>query len=98
MPFIKVENLHKSFGKNEVLKGVSFEIEKGDVVAVIGPSGSGKSTMLRSLIHLETLNDGSVEIDGQSLIRNGVYSSNSEIKKSLQKWEWFFSIFSCFRI
>ena len=46
---IKIENLHKSFGKNEVLKGINLEIQRGEVVVIIGPSGSGKSTLLRSM-------------------------------------------------
>ena len=46
---IKIENLHKSFGKNEVLKGINLEIKRGEVVVIIGPSGSGKSTLLRSI-------------------------------------------------
>lgn len=46
---IKIENLHKSFGKNEVLKGINLEIKRGEVVVIIGPSGSGKSTLLRSM-------------------------------------------------
>ena len=56
MALIEVKDLKKSFGSLEVLKRITFEIEKNDVVAVIGPSGSGKSTMLRSLIHLEQIN------------------------------------------
>ena len=51
---IKVENLKLSFGKNEVLKGINFKIEKGQVISIIGPSGSGKSTFLRILNFLET--------------------------------------------
>ena len=50
---IKIENLHKSFGKNEVLKGINLEIKRGEVVVIIGPSGSGKSTLLRSMNLLE---------------------------------------------
>ena len=50
---IKIENLHKNFGKNEVLKGIDLEIKKGEVVVIIGPSGSGKSTLLRSMNLLE---------------------------------------------
>jgi ABC-type polar amino acid transport system ATPase subunit len=61
---IKVENLHKSFGKLDVLKDISTEIHKGDVVAIIGPSGSGKSTLLRCMNLLETPTKGSIFIEG----------------------------------
>ena len=57
---IKIENLHKSFGKNEVLKGITTTIEKGEVVAIIGPSGSGKSTFLRCLNRLEEPTGGKI--------------------------------------
>ena len=57
---IKVENLKLSFGKNEVLKGINFKIEKGQVISIIGPSGSGKSTFLRSLNFLETASSGTI--------------------------------------
>ncbi|PFB69373.1 amino acid ABC transporter ATP-binding protein [Bacillus cereus] len=59
---IKIENLHKSFGKNEVLKGITTTIEKGEVVAIIGPSGSGKSTFLRCMNMLEAPTDGHIGI------------------------------------
>ncbi|HDR7786741.1 amino acid ABC transporter ATP-binding protein [Bacillus cereus group sp. Bc252] len=57
---IKIENLHKSFGKNEVLKGITTTIEKGEVVAIIGPSGSGKSTFLRCMNVLEAPTNGHI--------------------------------------
>lgn len=59
---IKIENLHKSFGKNEVLKGITTTIEKGEVVAIIGPSGSGKSTFLRCMNLLEAPTNGYIWI------------------------------------
>ncbi|KGA95893.1 peptide ABC transporter ATP-binding protein [Alkalihalobacillus alcalophilus ATCC 27647 = CGMCC 1.3604] len=59
---INVNQLKKSFGKNEVLKGISTSIDKGDVVAIIGPSGSGKSTFLRCLNKLETASSGEVNV------------------------------------
>ncbi|MBX9970249.1 amino acid ABC transporter ATP-binding protein [Priestia aryabhattai] len=62
---INVENLHKSFGKNEVLKGISTTIKEKEVVAVIGPSGSGKSTFLRCMNLLEEPTSGLVSINGQ---------------------------------
>ena len=51
---LSVTNVHKSFGKNEILKGVDLTVEKGDVVVIIGPSGSGKTTLLRTIDFLET--------------------------------------------
>jgi ABC-type phosphate/phosphonate transport system ATPase subunit len=60
---LKVENLHKFFGANEVLKGVSLEVDKGDVVVILGPSGSGKTTLLRSINFLETAEEGRLQFD-----------------------------------
>lgn len=61
---VRIENLHKSFGNQEVLKGLSLEIKKGEVAAVIGSSGTGKSTLLRCLNYLETPDQGSITIGG----------------------------------
>ncbi|RBW70629.1 amino acid ABC transporter ATP-binding protein [Bacillus taeanensis] len=60
---IKIEGMHKSYGQTEVLKGITTEINKGDVIAIIGPSGSGKSTFLRCINLLETPSSGKVWID-----------------------------------
>lgn len=70
MPIVRVENLRKSFGALEVLKGVSLNVEKGQVVALLGKSGSGKSTLLRCLNGLEKVNDGKIEIAGHSMVYN----------------------------
>ena len=67
MTMIKVEHLKKSFGKKEVLKDISANVEKGKVISIIGPSGSGKSTFLRCLNVLETPTSGKVIFDGQDL-------------------------------
>lgn len=64
---IKINNLHKSFGDNQVLKGISEQINKGEVVSVIGPSGSGKSTFLRCINLLEQPTAGDILIDDQSI-------------------------------
>ncbi|WNB93613.1 amino acid ABC transporter ATP-binding protein [Bacillus sp. NEB1478] len=64
---INVENLRKSFGKNEVLKGITTKVNKGEVIAVIGPSGSGKSTFLRCLNLLESRNEGTITIEGTDI-------------------------------
>lgn len=64
---INVSNLKKSFGSNEVLKGIDLEVAEGEVVCIIGPSGSGKSTLLRCLNKLEEVTDGHVLIDGKDI-------------------------------
>lgn len=69
---IKITNLHKSFGKTEVLKGIDEHIEKGEVVVVIGPSGSGKSTFLRCLNLLETPTEGKVIFEGNDITEKKV--------------------------
>lgn len=71
---IKVENIKKIFKDNvEILKDISFSVEKGEVLGIIGPSGSGKSTMLRCISQLENVTDGSITICGKKLVENGVY-------------------------
>lgn len=72
MSKIAVQNLHKSFGHNEVLKGIDLTVDDGEVVAVIGPSGSGKSTLLRCLNKLEEPTSGKVVIDGVDLTDKSV--------------------------
>ena len=64
MPILEVNNLYKSFGKTEVLRGVNFSMEKGEVLSVIGSSGSGKTTLLRCINALETPTSGKIIIDG----------------------------------
>lgn len=64
---IDVQNLHKSYGDNEVLKGITTQFHEGDVVCIIGPSGSGKSTFLRTLNLLESITSGKVVVDGYEL-------------------------------
>ena len=64
---IRLENVHKTFGKNEVLKGINLHIEQGQVVVIIGPSGSGKSTVLRTMNYLEEPTSGKVIVDGMDL-------------------------------
>lgn len=67
VPMIKVEELHKSFGDLEVLKGIDMEVKKGEVVCIIGASGSGKSTFLRCLNYLEVPDSGRIYIDGEPM-------------------------------
>ena len=65
---LKVEHLKKSFGENHVLKDISFDLEEGEVLSIIGPSGSGKSTLLRCITQLETMDAGAVNVNGKDMI------------------------------
>ena len=64
-------DIKKRFGNNEVLKGVTVRVSRGEVVAIIGRSGSGKSTLLRCLNHLETIDSGEIRIGGQTMVQTG---------------------------
>lgn len=63
-PIIRMENVHKWFGQLHVLRGIDLEVQRGEVVVIIGPSGSGKSTLLRTINGLEPIQDGSITVDG----------------------------------
>ncbi len=93
---IQVSNLKKSFGNIDVLKSVTFEVNKSQVVAVIGPSGSGKSTMLRSLVQLEEIDGGSICVEGQYLVQDGTYATPQEIKNITSKMGMVFQHFNLF--
>lgn len=88
---IRVENLKKSFGKNEVLKDISVAIKPQEVVVVIGPSGSGKSTFLRCLNLLETITDGRVFIEGKDITdkKTNINKIRSEVGMVFQQFNLF---------
>jgi len=65
MPILEVKNIHKTFDSDEVLKGISFSMEKGEIVSVLGSSGSGKTTLLRCINFLETADKGTISVDGE---------------------------------
>lgn len=88
---IKVNNLHKSFGKLEVLKGIDINIKKGEVVVVIGPSGSGKSTFLRCLNLLEEPTSGEIIFEGTNIT-----SRENDINKQREKMGMVFQQFNLF--
>jgi len=96
MALIEITNLKKSYGSLEVLKNITFNVEKNDVIAVIGPSGSGKSTMLRGLVHLEEINGGSVKIGDSYLVKDGVYPKAPDIKQITSKMGMVFQHFNLF--
>ena len=98
---IHAHDVHKRFGALEVLKGVSLDIDKGEVVAVIGPSGSGKSTFLRCLNHLETINRGRIVIEGETLVSSDAhgichYVPEPEIRRVCGKMGMVFQHFNLF--
>ena len=64
-PMVKAEGVHKRFGRLEVLRGISLEVARGEVMCILGPSGSGKSTFLRTINHLEKINRGRLWVDGE---------------------------------
>lgn len=96
MAIIEVSNLTKSYGTVDVLKQITFDVNKNDVIAVIGPSGSGKSTMLRSLIHLEEINGGTIRVAGEDLVKDGVYSKPQQIKRITARMGMVFQHFNLF--
>lgn len=92
---IKIENLHKSFGELHVLKGIDFQAQKGEVVAIIGPSGMGKSTFLRCVNFIERPEKGIVEIDN---VRVDVQKcTEKEIKKLHMKTSMVFQNYNVFK-
>src|SRR4029079_16399076 len=66
---IRLENIHKSFGLREVLRGINLEVERGEVLVVIGPSGSGKSTLLRVINYLEPYQQGTIYLNGKPILQ-----------------------------
>ena len=96
MAFLEISGLKKSFDGLGVLRGISFSVEKGDVIAVIGSSGSGKSTLLRCLIDLETVDGGSVSIDGEPFITDGVYPEAKRRRALAGKMGMVFQSFNLF--
>ena len=88
---IEIKNLHKYFGKNEVLKGLDIQIKKGEVVVMIGPSGSGKSTFLRTMNLLEKPTDGQVYFEGVNIADKSV-----DVFKHREKMGMVFQQFNLF--
>ncbi len=88
---INVKDLHKSFGENHILRGITEKIHKGEVVAIIGPSGSGKSTFLRCLNLLETPDSGEIYVDGEL-----INDKKADVNKIRQKMGMVFQHFNLF--
>lgn len=98
---IKAVDIHKKFNNLEVLKGISLTVKKGEVIAVIGPSGSGKSTFLRCLNRLETIDQGTIEIEGDVLAAGGAdgrvrYAAEAEARQICRRMGMVFQQFNLF--
>ena len=97
---IKATNIWKKFNNLEVLKGIDLEVNEGEVVVVIGPSGGGKSTLLRCLNKLETIDKGSITIDGEELCRETSggteYVKNNDVRRIACKMGMVFQQFNLF--
>ena len=98
MAILEVKNLYKSFGKTEVLKGIDFSLEKGEVLAIIGSSGGGKTTLLRCLNFLETADSGTISVDGKAIFDGDDHKkmSDEEIRKNRLHFGLVFQQFNLF--
>ena len=98
MAFLEVSNYHKKFGDNEVLKGISFSLEKGQVLAIIGSSGGGKTTLLRCLNFLEMPDEGKLVLDGETLFdaAGGKKPSDAQIREKRLHFGLVFQQFNLF--
>ena len=96
MAVLEVKNIKKSFGKTRVLKGVSFSLEKGQVLAIIGSSGSGKTTLLRCLNFLETPDEGEICVNGKPLFVKGEKYSDDQIRENRLHFGLVFQNFNLF--
>lgn len=93
---VSVQGLKKDFGKGDILKDISFDLQKGKTLSIIGPSGSGKSTILRCLCQLEGVSGGTILVDGDYLVKDGLYSSKSELRNIGLKIGMVFQNFNLF--
>lgn len=98
MPILEVEHIHKSFGKIEVLKDISFSLEQGQVVSIIGSSGSGKTTLLRCLNFLEKPDSGVIRVNGETLFdaEHAQKQKETEIRKKRLHFGLVFQSFNLF--
>ena len=98
MPALEVKNISKSFGNTQVLNGISFSMEKGDVVSIIGSSGSGKTTLLRCLNFLETPDEGKIFVEDKCIFDGSDKASkrDSEIRKNRLHFGLVFQSFNLF--
>ena len=95
MSMLEINNIHKSFGDLEILKGINISVEKGDVIAILGPSGSGKTTLLRCINFLETADSGTMTFDGETFDLSHV--SKKDIMRLRKKTAFVFQNYNLFQ-
>ena len=91
---LEVKDVRKTFGGLKVLDGISLDVEKGDVVAILGPSGSGKTTFLRCLNYLETADSGSMVFDGEAFDLHS--AGKKDIARLRRKTAFVFPVINCY--
>lgn len=96
MAILEIKNLHKSFGKTEVLKGVDLSLEKGEVLAIIGSSGGGKTTLLRCINYLELAEEGTIKVKGELIYDGKKPITDEEIRKNMLHFGMVFQQFNLF--
>ncbi len=98
MPVLEIKDIKKSFGKTEVLKGISFSLNKGEVLSIIGSSGSGKTTLLRCLNFLEFADSGTISVNGETIFdgKSAKKLNDSEIRKNRLHFGLVFQSFNLF--
>ena len=102
MSFIEMDHIRKQFGNLEVLKDVTLHVDEGEVVSIIGPSGSGKSTFLRCLCQLETIDGGTITVDGDVMVsqpegsRRSVYAPPAQVRAICRRMGMCFQHFNLF--
>ena len=98
MSVLEVSNIKKAFGKTEVLKGISFSLEKGEVLSIIGSSGSGKTTLLRCLNFLEIADEGKISVDGKEIFDGASikHLNDNEIRENRLHFGLVFQSFNLF--
>ena len=96
MAILEVKNIEKVFGKTEVLKDISFSLEKGEVLAIIGSSGSGKTTLLRCLNFLETATSGSIIVNGKTVFDKSIKLTDKIMRQNRLHFGMVFQNFNLF--
>jgi polar amino acid transport system permease protein len=95
-PALKLNNIHKSYGQHDVLKGIDLNVDVGQVISIIGPSGSGKTSLIRTINGLETIDQGKIILFGESFINAGDNPHSAQIRRGVQRIGMVFQSFNLF--